>query len=114
METKQQNFEYYAHSGSQIMVKLKDAKIPEHEGVFALVSTKPNTYTMSLTAYTYRFTRTCNLWCVNISELTDTDFSNAYENLLNPNEVYDYDGLLETYKEWVMENGGKTDDIVKL
>lgn len=114
METKQQNFEYYAHAFNQVMVKLKKSKNPKHQGLFALVTIIPHDYIVSLTAYTYRFTRTCNDWHVDSNELTTEDFANVYDNLLNPEKVYDYDGLLEIYKEWVMENGGKTDDIVKL
>ncbi len=80
-EIKWKNFEYYAHDGNQVMVKLKEAENKDQQGVFAVVNMEKDVNTVFLTAYTLRFTRMCADWHINIDELSDRQLDTAYENL---------------------------------
>ena len=111
-ETKKRNFDYYAHSGNGVILKIQDSPSEVYQGVFVVVSILKGQREFSLTGYTFRFTRTCNDWHDNISELEESDFDNAYDNLLNPEKVYDYDGLIDEYKKWLAENNGNSEDMI--
>lgn len=116
METKLKNFEYYAHDGNEVIIKIGEAPKEGYQGIYVITNKKNKGEYVALTAFAVRFTRMVANWHNNIAELKESDFDNVIFNILNPHNmsVWDEEVTFEYYKKWVIENGGNIENIKRI